>query len=151
VDDVDALVELRVDLLRKLGKLEDGSQTPAFVAATRQYLLAAIARGDFTAWLAEENGEVIATSGVVLFERPPAPGNLAGREAYLLTMFTLPSWRGKGLGTALMREILDAARRDGIGRLWLHATGDGRPIYEQAGFAPNAAYMELVLPEVPPP
>ncbi len=62
----------------------------------------------------------------------------------ILNMYTLPEWRGQGLATALLQEIIHFAKSTSIRRLWLHATESGRPIYEKAGFLPTSAEMEFV-------
>jgi len=44
---------------------------------------------------------------------------------------------------ALLQEIVRFVKQTGAGRIWLHATDDGRPLYEQAGFV-EATEMELI-------
>lgn len=51
-----------------------------------------------------------------------------------------------GRGTAIVRELVGIAGREGVGRLWLHATSRGRWIYEAAGFEGRSIEeMQLVL------
>jgi GNAT superfamily N-acetyltransferase len=86
----------------------------------------------------------VATSGVTLFERPPNGANLAGLEAYLSNMYTVPAWRGRGVGTALVETIIAYLKRTRVRRIWLHATEQGRPVYAKVGFVPGETDMELV-------
>ncbi len=143
IDDSEALVQLRIELMREMGHVRD-EEVRVFADATRKYLARALPAGEFLAWVAEERA-VVATSGLVLFRRPPSPLHLMGMEAYLLNMYTVPVWRGKGIASALMHEILTNVRELGIERVWLHATEDGRPLYERTGFTPNPTAMELVI------
>ncbi len=53
----------------------------------------------------------------------------------MLNVFTEPAWRRRGLAELLMRHILDWARQERLDRLVLHASDDGRPLYERLGFA----------------
>lgn len=53
-----------------------------------------------------------------------------GREG-----FTEKAWRRRGLARLLMEEVLKGAKTSRIDTLVLHASGDGRPLYEQLGFA----------------
>ncbi|MBD2524509.1 GNAT family N-acetyltransferase [Nostoc sp. FACHB-133] len=32
--------------------------------------------------------------------------NLSGLEAYILNVYTIPMWRGQGIATALLKEII---------------------------------------------
>ena len=77
-----------------------------------------------------------------MFVRPPYPGNLAGREAYLLNMYTLPDYRKQGIASALLDAMEAEAIARRFGKVWLHASEAGRPLYERIGFVANPAYME---------
>ena len=60
-----------------------------------------------------------------------------GRQAIVLNVYTEPAFRRHGLARALMLDLLDWARSSGLDSLVLHATPDGRPLYEALGFAPT--------------
>ena len=142
--DVEALARLRLDLLREIGDARDESQEAPLLEAIRGYLRRTLGSGEFLAWVAEADGQVVASSGLVFFERPPDAGNLAGVDAYLMNMYTVPAWRGRGLARALLDEIVRFVRTTDARRIWLHASEAGRPIYADAGFRPTTADMELV-------
>jgi GNAT superfamily N-acetyltransferase len=61
--------------------------------------------------------------------------------AYLADVFVLPEHRGRGLGVALVKAMID----DGPGAhfRWMLHTGDAHGVYAKAGFrAPDATMME---------
>src|ERR1044071_4150029 len=103
LDDVDELVRLRLDFLAEVSSLKDGVDVGELGAAMRGYFARKMPSGEFLAWVAESEGAIVATSGVTIFERPPNGGNVAGLEAYLSNMYTLPAWRGRGGGSAPAR------------------------------------------------
>lgn len=142
-DDVDELIALRLDFLEEVGNLKAGADGGELAAAMREYLLRKMPPGDFLAWVAEAEGAIVATSGVTIFERPPNGANPAGLEAYLSNMYTLPAWRGRGLGTALVATAVAHLKATRVRRIWLHATEQGRPVYARAGFVPSETDMEL--------
>jgi GNAT superfamily N-acetyltransferase len=109
----------------------------------REYMLRKMPGGEFLVWVAEGGGEIVATSGVTIFERPPNGANVAGLEAYLSNMYTVPAWRGRGLGSALVATIVEYFKTTRVRRIWLHATEQGRPVYARAGFVPSETDMEL--------
>ena len=82
--------------------------------------------------------------GLAFYVRPPYRGNLSGKEVYLMGMYTTDEWRGKGVGTALLEKLLEYARKQGVGRVWLHTEPGARSLYGRAGFCSNDAYMELI-------
>ena len=141
--DLEPLARLRLALLREMGSVSDENQEGPLLDAIRGYLQRKMATDEFLAWVAEADGQVVAISGLVLFERPPDAGNLAGLDAYLMNMYTLPAWRGRGLASALLDEIIGFVRTTPARRISLHATDVGRSVYESAGFLPATSVMEL--------
>ncbi|MEH2042342.1 GNAT family N-acetyltransferase [Nostoc sp.] len=100
--------------------------------------------GEFLAWVAEVDSQIVATSGLVFFQRPPYNGNLSGLEAYVMNVYTIPMWRGQGIATALLKEIISFVRATEAKRLWLHATEDGKRIYDQLGFVWTSKEMKIL-------
>jgi GNAT superfamily N-acetyltransferase len=145
VADTERLIELRVALLRESGDLAADADAGPLGAALRDYLARALPTGEFLAWVAEVDGVIVAASGLNLLQRIPSPGNLSGRTAYVMNMYTVADWRGRGIATALFGEILAHVRRLGVERVWLRATADGRRIYRRFGFVDAVDDMELRL------
>ena len=86
-----------------------------------------------------EPSTVIAGGGVQfrpLLPRPDASGGgpLLGHEGLILNIYVEPAWRRRGLARRLMTTILEWAPSAGVVRLVLHASSDGRPLYESLGF-----------------
>ena len=82
---------------------------------------------------------------LLLLDLPPRPSDLRTREGYVLNMYVAPHARRQGIGRALFDALLaDAAELD-LRRLLLQATDDGRPLYEQAGFANDGSFLTLRL------
>ena len=57
-----------------------------------------------------------------------------GRHAIVINVFTEPDWRRRGLATLLMKQIIGWARAERLNRLVLHASDEGRAVYERLGF-----------------
>lgn len=65
---------------------------------------------------------------------------------YLFFLGTRPEWQGRGLGSALLREVLDRCDREGR-PAYLEATNEGcRRLYQRHGFEVSA---EIALPDGP--
>ena len=99
-------------------------------------------RGDYLAWIAEDDGSPpapIGGAGVQLRPIVPRPGAGAddlelGPEAIILNVYVEPDWRRRGVGEALMHAVMAALAARGIRRIVLHASKDGRRLYERLGF-----------------
>lgn len=97
-----------------------------------------IASGEYTGLLACEGERVLAGLGIWWIEWPPGPGAVQDGitlRAYIMNVYTFPEYRGRGLASSLMRAALDACRQRGVRRITLHASDQGRPIYEGFGFS----------------
>jgi GNAT superfamily N-acetyltransferase len=96
-------------------------------------------------YLAVVGGRVVATSGLIIHRHPPSARNPEGREAFVLNMYTVPAWRGRGLASSLLQRVLAAARQAGCSRVILHAAPRAAPIYLRAGFLSVDTEMRLNL------
>jgi GNAT superfamily N-acetyltransferase len=148
--DIEALVHLRLELLHvaaALGVSTDLSEAEWMQVrdAVRNYFSEALPSGKHYGVVAEVGGQVVACGGIVFVEQPPYQGNLLGRKAYLMNMYTLPEWRGKGAGSAILAQLLKQAREAGVKRISLDAEPNARRLYEAAGFHGNAEAMDILL------
>src|SRR5256886_14307692 len=60
-----------------------------------------------------------------------------GPEAIVRNVCTERAWRRRGLARGLMERVIAWAREHGVGRLVLHASPEGRPLYDQLDFVPT--------------
>ncbi len=64
-------------------------------------------------------------------------------------MAVLPEWRGQGVGSALLREILAIAADCGYPDIFLNAQTSALPFYLRAGFLPvGEAFDEAGIPHL---
>lgn len=90
IEDIDALVLLRLDFLRETRKVEDQSIFSAVEEECHRYFLAKITDKSYHSWIAEAEGEIVACGGFIFIEKPPSPRHLSGKEALILNMYTPP-------------------------------------------------------------
>ena len=142
--DIPLLAHHRAAMFRDMGRLV-AHHEEALERATASYLRDALARGEYLAWVAEDKGArpaVIGGAGVQLRPILPRPGAEddhleLGPEAIILNVYVEPDWRRRGVGDALMRALLEVLAARGIRRIVLHASDDGRRLYERLGFVPT--------------
>ena len=51
-----------------------------------------------------------------------------------MNVYTLPKYRRMGLSKNLLERLVETAKQRGITAFELHATKDGEPVYQKAGF-----------------
>jgi ribosomal protein S18 acetylase RimI-like enzyme len=141
MSDIPLLARHRAAMFRDMGQLPADKQD-ALEEATASYLRNALPNGEYLAWVAEHTGKeptTIGGAGVQL--RPilprPRPGSEdleLGPEAIVLNVYVEPEWRRRGVAEGLMRTLLRSLAERGIRRIVLHASPDGRRLYERLGF-----------------
>ncbi len=112
------------------------------MVSTRQFVDDEVAAGRMHSWLAEHEGSCVGIVSMLLWSRPPRPHDRGTRDAYIINMYVVPEHQRNGVGRRLLDACLAAADEFGIGKFLLHATDDGRPLYESTGFAANANWLE---------
>lgn len=143
VEDIEALVTLRMAMLKEIPCGADPD--PELEEAMRRYFRSALPCGDFMGYVAVAEEDLVATGGMVVDRHPPIAGNPNGRTAYIMNMYTLPAWRGRGIATKLFADLVALAKDKDCRRVTLHASPRGRPIYAKAGFRPSESEMVLDL------
>lgn len=142
--DVDVLARHRVAMFRDMRAIDPSMETALYEAA-RAALPGVIANEEYVAWIAETTDDpsiIVGGAGVQvrpLLPRPDRSGRklLQGIEGLIMNVFVEPEWRRRGIARTLMEEVLHWARTAGIVSLVLHASDDGRALYESMGFVPT--------------
>lgn len=139
--DASSLARHRAEMFREMGVVQP-SLYQDLVDASRAYFAEAIPAERYIAWVCECSrplGTIVGGAGAQLRELAPRPDGSGARlargpECYVLNVFTEPAWRRQGVAERLMRELLQWAAGLGIERLSLHASNEGRAVYEKLGF-----------------
>ncbi len=144
IEDMDVLVDFRLRFLADRAGSEKAPGEDSLTKYLRDYFREAMPRRTFIAWLAEQEGKVVATSGMVIWQIPPNNSVMNGRLGYILNMYTIPEARKRGICTALLEKMIEEARALGLSRVHLHASQPGEGVYRKRGFA-EPSDVELVL------
>src|SRR4029077_9558540 len=97
--------------------------------------------GDTVASLAtpaDKPETIIGGAGIQLQPILPRPVDTStigeGRQGTIINVFNERQWRRHGIAGLLIKEIVAWSRSERLHRLVLHASDQGRPIYERLGF-----------------
>lgn len=134
VRDLDLLVRHRRKMFEEIS-----NATPAELdAIDREYRRWARTRmrsGTFVAFVVEvRGGSIPASGGLWLMPLPPRPWTRGERAPYLMSMYTEHGDRGKGYATLVVNAAVRWAKAHGDQVVILHASDEGKRIYERAGF-----------------
>jgi len=105
------------------------------VEVASPWLARALAAGSYHHWLAlDSSGRVAGGGGVLLCPWPANPKDPCTRRAVILNVYTEPEFRKRGIARQIMLTILAWVKEQGLRSANLHASDEGRPLYEKLGF-----------------
>ena len=101
---------------------------------------------ELIAFVARTEGRLIATAYLLIIEKPANPSFLNGLDGEVLSVYTETEYRGKGICTQLMKNLIEYARENKLCRIDLKATDEGYPVYKKAGFEDKPQkYLDMCL------
>jgi GNAT superfamily N-acetyltransferase len=144
IADVAIVARHRAEMFQDMGRLPR-EQYASLVERTIERLRLWVPAGEYVGWFVTPAGqpnEVAAGAGVQLrrVQPHPRPGTerdvtlAVGRQALVVNVFTERPWRRRGLAKLVMRHVIAWCKDNGVETIVLHASDEGRPLYEQLGF-----------------
>ena len=75
-------------------------------------------------------------SGGTLWFKEAQPNQICSewRMPYLLSLYTKPSYRRKGLAALIVKEVIKLAKKKRYSMIELHASKQGKKLYKKLGF-----------------
>jgi GNAT superfamily N-acetyltransferase len=137
IEDLDILIHHRREMFREMG-YTDHALLDDVTASAEAYFRTALPNGAYLGWLAEtDDGEVVGGGGLLIAAWPGFPGEKQSRRAWILNMYTEPAHRRQGVAKRLVETMVEWCRTEGFTAVALHASKEGRPLYESFGFQPT--------------
>jgi GNAT superfamily N-acetyltransferase len=114
---------------------EDATALDAMEHTSEEFIRKAIIDGEYHQWFAETSqSRVIGGVAVLVHPWVSSPTNPRPERAYVLNMYVYPEFRRQGIARELMRTAIEWCRKHRFRSLYLHASENGRRLYEELGF-----------------
>ena len=137
LSDVNQLIELR-----KRQLIDEGCYSEHNIDdELEKYFSFSIADETLVVWIALEHDSIISTCGVCFFQYPPSYSNTTGRIAYVTNVYTLDKYRKQGIATRLLEYIMKEIKERDYKVVRLHASSQGKRLYEKIGFIDAEGFM----------
>ena len=134
IEDVDNLVKFRIQLLKETNKNTLNYDWDKYAESLKYYFLDALVNGKAVAFMAEKKSVIIGISIMCFYDIVPLIFNLEGKMALLTDMYINLEYRNEGLGTELLKNIMEHTKKLGHPKVILNATDSGRGLYKRFGF-----------------
>ena len=136
-EDVPTLVRHRRMMWWDMGR-QDQTALDLMEHAAREYFPPAVRDGSYRGFLAvNESGEIIGGGGIVLSAWPGSLGQREPKRAMILNVYVDREYRRRGIARELMKTMIAWCKENGFLRVGLHASDEGRPLYQSLGFKPT--------------
>jgi GNAT superfamily N-acetyltransferase len=137
LNELEVILHHRRSMFRDMGE-GTVEELNLMVAAARPMFAKAVENGSYRHWLAiDEHGRVAGGGGVLLCPWPANPREACTERAVILNVYTEIEFRRQGVARQVMRVILEWVKGHGLASVNLHASDEGRYLYESMGFKPT--------------
>jgi GNAT superfamily N-acetyltransferase len=135
--DVDLLAEHRKRMWLDIHP-EYEKEVRATEKGTRRWIRDQMSKGTLVGMVVRiAGGEVVGSGCIWLREEQPRPTNMRLVVPYLMSMYTVKRFRRQGVASLIVKGALKWCREKNYDRIVLHASKEGRSVYEGFGFEPS--------------
>ena len=141
INDLETLMSWRMEVLREVFGIPAEQDMTKLEQANRSYYQTMLKTDGHIACFACQE-EIIGCGGICIYQEMPSPDNPTGLCAYLMNIYTRPSFRGQGAGERIVRWLMEQAMQRGITKIYLETSACGRELYQKIGFTPMTDYLK---------
>lgn len=135
--DAETITAHRRAMFHEMGHRDDAALN-TMAAAFLPWLKQRLGNGEYRAWLAlAPDNTITAGLGLWLMDWPPHMIGPGAPRGNILNVYTEPAFRRQGIARQLMQTALEWCRANGIHAVILHASADGKRLYDELGFKPT--------------
>ena len=96
-------------------------------------------------YLVEVDGCAVGMAWLAIIERIPGPEIWKRLSGHVQSVYVMAEHRDGGLGSLLMEELIDGAKREGVDYLFVHPSPRSFPFYRRLGFTGEGSLLFLDL------
>lgn len=133
LDDIDALVKLRIDYLTEDYGDIPKEQIDGISEKLPDYYRRHIGR-DLFVYVSRDREDIVSCCFLLVTEKPSNPTFINGLVGTVLNVYTKPDYRKKGLAGKLVQMLVEDAEKMRLDFVELKATDAGYGLYKSVGF-----------------
>lgn len=138
ISDLDELIRMRIAyMLDDFGSVSD-NERDEMEKQLQDYFVRKLGT-ELIAFVAKDSNRIVSAAYLHIIEMPANSTLLNGLYGDVLSVYTEPEYRSRGLCTKLMENLVAYGKERGLGRIDLKATSKGLPIYKKIGFSEKEA------------
>ncbi len=139
---IEQLIKMRWDFTIEYDESKNDASYGNFEKECHAFLASAINSGRWFIWVAEENDKIVSHIYIELIHKVPRPRRETYPFAYMTNVYTVPEYRGKGIGSKLLREVNKWVKENKYEFVIVWPSEDSIPYYEKNGYVHCKEPME---------
>lgn len=143
IDDIDALVRMRLDYLREDNGDLDEHDLTVIRRELPGYFQSHIDK-DLFVYVIRDGQCIVSCAFLLVVEKPMSPAFINGRTGTALNVYTCPSYRRKGYAKMIMEALLADAKEKELSVLELKSTEAGYSLYRSVGFTDDCSKYHMM-------
>jgi len=144
-DDIEEMIRLRLAYIAEDFGSVNENERRAIEEQLPDYFERRLGK-ELIAFVARAEGRLVAAAYLLIIEKPANPSMLNGLVGEVFSVFTEREYRGRGISTRLMSDMINYARENNLCHIDLKATDEGYSLYKKLGFKDmNLKYKEMRL------
>jgi len=145
--DIESLTRMRLDFTLEHNTTLSLSEDiyVEYCQEMKEFLVKAISSDEWFIWVAEEDGLIVSHIFLELINKVPRPGRKTTPFVYMTNVYTLPDYRGQGIGSRLLQRIEDWARLNKFELIIVWPSEEGITFYRKNKYVHCTEPMELML------
>lgn len=143
-DEFDALMEWRMRVLQEVFPISENEDRSAVRANNESYYKKHLADDSHTACFAvdSDSRQIVGCGGICYQEEMPSPDNPSGTNGYLMNIYTVYEYRGRGIGRKIVEFLIEDAISRGTDKIYLESSSTAKQFYHEIGFSDMSDYMK---------
>ena len=134
IKDLDLLVSHRLLMWKNIHP-ELAAEIEESRVVTKNWIQSKILEGSLVPFIVRTtNGEIAGSGCILVKEDQPRPGSYRIKFPDLMSMYTAPEFRRKGVTSLIVTEALRWSKQNNFDRISLHASKEGIELYKKFGF-----------------
>ncbi|GMK37188.1 N-acetyltransferase [Paenibacillus sp. CCS19] len=145
--DVESLIKMRLDFTLEYNQSLTISEETfnEYYKETKKFLEEAIVSNQWFIWVAEIDESVVSHIFLELINKVPRPGKKTNPFVYMTNVYTLPNYRGKGIGSKLLKQIKEWSKENNYEFIIVWPSDNSIDFYKRNGYINCTEPLELML------
>ena len=143
--DIDQLAEMRWDFQTEFEENKPVWEKEDFIKSCKNFYSKMFDSSNWLFWVVESDSKIIAHVSIFIVDNIPTPEKLINKWGYLTNTYTKKDFRGKGIGSKLIKHVIDDAKSLNIETIIVWPSDKSIEFYARARFNKTTEIMEFPI------